>query len=715
MRASFSINTATGQLRTLAPLDYETKDEYSVTITVDDSNGGSDQISVTISIKNVNEAPVFTVGDMTTRSVAENTASGENIGVPVSATDDDNNTLTYTLGGADAAAFSIVSGTGQLQTSAALDFETKDEYSVTITVSDGSLTDIIAVTINITDINENRAPIFAKDNTERSIRVSDETTNLDNIGDPVTAVDPDADSLTYTISGDDASFFNIVSTTGQLRVNTSVVSDSKTSYSVTVTASDGNGGSDSIVVTITVTRMNHDPMFSDGDNTTRSVAENTASGMNIGDPVSATDEDNDTLTYTLGGADAASFSIVSTTGQLQTSAALNYEADDSYLVTITVTDAYGGSDEITVTINITDVNESATNNAPTFGEGIVLFIRNIDIVATTAVGDNIGDPVSATDEDGDTLTYTISGTNASFFSIDSSTGQLQVTTALLNNNKLSYSITITVSDNNGGSDSKRVSVRVDRSAQNHAPVFIEGEDTTRKIPEDTTAGKNVGSPVTATDADNHTLVYTLGGDDASSFSIVSATGQLQTKAALDFDTNPSYSVTVTATDVYSASDVITVTINITEVDDSLIAVCDRTPQVRDAIVAALSDIDDCNDVTSIHLTRITELIIWHDKTLTSLKSGDFSGLSNLTYIDLQNCALTTLPEDIFEGLSSLEKLQMFANRFTSLPANVFEGLSNLKTLHLARQEKVGSNNFFQKTLRSLPSGIFDDLTSLTDS
>ena len=712
--ASFSINAANGQLRTHAALDYETDDTYSVSIMVRDGNGGSDEIAVTISVADENEAPVFTVGDRTTREVAENTVSGVNIGTAVSATDEDNNTLTYTLGGTDAASFSIVSGTGQLQTSAALDHETKDSYSVTITVSDGSLTDIIAVTINITDVNENRAPIYAQDSTERSIRVRDDTTNFDPVGDPVVAVDPDADTLTYTISGDDASFFNIVSSTGQLRVNTSVISDSKTSYSVTVTASDENGGSDSIVVTITVTRMNHEPMFSDGDSTTRSVAENTASGVNIGDPVSATDEDNDTLTYSLGGTDASSFSIVSTTGQLQTSAALNYEAEDSYSVTITVRDEFGGSDEISVTINITDVNESASNNAPTFGADVVLFIRNIAIVVDTAVGDNIGDPVSATDEDGDTLTYTISGTNASFFSIVSSTGQLQVTTALLNNNKLSYSITITASDNNGGSDSKRVSVRVDRSAQNHAPVFIEGEDTTRKIPEDTTVGENVGSPVTATDADNHTLVYTLGGDDAASFSIVSATGQLQTKAALDYDTDSSYTVTVTATDVYSASDEITVTINITEVDNSLIPVCDRTPQVRDAIVAALSDIDDCNDVTSIHLTRITELIIWHDDTLTSLNSGDFSGLSNLTYINLQNCALTTLPEDIFEGLHQLERLSISTNSLESLPAGVFEGLSKLYSLQLGLQQKVGSNNFYQKTLRSLPSGIFDDLTSLSD-
>ena len=63
---------------------------------------------------------------------------------------------------------------------------------------------------------------------------------------------------------------------------------------------------------------NNPPVFSDGDSTTRSIAENTASGQNIGAAVSATDADtNDTLTYSLGGTDAESFSIVSTTGQLQ--------------------------------------------------------------------------------------------------------------------------------------------------------------------------------------------------------------------------------------------------------------------------------------------------------------------------------------------------------------------------------------------------------------
>ena len=51
------------------------------------------------------------------------------------------------------------------------------------------------------------------------------------------------------------------------------------------------------------------PVFSDDTTTTRSVAENTARGANIGAPVSATNSDNDTLTYTLSGTDAASFDI----------------------------------------------------------------------------------------------------------------------------------------------------------------------------------------------------------------------------------------------------------------------------------------------------------------------------------------------------------------------------------------------------------------------
>ena len=68
--------------------------------------------------------------------------AGTNIGDPVTATDQDvNDTLTYTLGGTDAASFDVDSATGQIKTKAALDFETKETYTVTLTVSDGLATD----------------------------------------------------------------------------------------------------------------------------------------------------------------------------------------------------------------------------------------------------------------------------------------------------------------------------------------------------------------------------------------------------------------------------------------------------------------------------------------------------------------------------------------------------------------------------------------------
>ena len=108
-------------------------------------------------------------------------------------------------------------------------------------------------------------------------------------------------------------------------------------YEVVLKVTDGSGLEDTITVTITVTDRNEapsTPMAGTGEapttpannapefaaeTDTREVAENTAAGENIGAPVAATDADTgDTLAYTLGGADMASFDIDGATGQLMT-------------------------------------------------------------------------------------------------------------------------------------------------------------------------------------------------------------------------------------------------------------------------------------------------------------------------------------------------------------------------------------------------------------
>ena len=410
----------------------------------------------------INAVPVFTEGVTTTRSIAENTAAGTNIDSPVSATDgNSSDTLAYSLSGTDAASFAIVSTTGQLQTKDALDYETKNTYTVTITASDDKDSDTITVTINVTDVAENNAPVFTEGATAtRSI--AENTAAGTNIDTPVAATDADSDTLTYTLGGTDAASFAIVESTGQLQTKLALNYERKPTYTVIVTVSDNKGGSDSINVTINVTNVvdegtqqqtqeetvtNNAPVFTEGDSTTRSIAENTVAGTNIGTAIGATDADTgDTLSYSLGGTDANSFAIVSATGQLQTKDALDYETKTSYSVTITVSDQNSGTDTITVTINVINVVEGVANNAPVFTEGAS---TTRSIAENTVAGTNIGTAIGATDADtGDTLSYSLGGTDANSFAIVSATGQLQTKDALDYETKTSYSVTITVSDQN---------------------------------------------------------------------------------------------------------------------------------------------------------------------------------------------------------------------------------------------------------------------------
>ena len=237
-------------------------------------------------------------------------------------------------------------------------------------------------------LDEKQEPVFPQADIE--VEVAENSPSTTYVGEAIDeAVDPDkGTTLTYSLVGDDAALFDLVPDTRQIVVARPLPNDEdppdmwykvdlnhedKNSYTVMLKASDG-ALSDTLMVTITVTGRNEAPstpveatgaVTTPGNNApefpaatdTREVAENTATGTDIGAPVMATDADeDDTLTYMLGGADMASFAIDMDTGQIMTKEPLDYETKASYTVTVTASD---GTDEamVTVTITVTDVDE----------------------------------------------------------------------------------------------------------------------------------------------------------------------------------------------------------------------------------------------------------------------------------------------------------------------------------------------------------------------
>ena len=669
--AAFDID-ADGRIKTKGPLNHETKETYNVTVSVRDSrddNGDADTAT------DDTHAVTITVTDQDEDGTITFSAEPPSAGTRLTATlaDDDG------VKSSPAVTWKWESSSNGTDTWTEITGETTDSYTpgtddigdylrVTATYGDSFGDDKTATgtTGAVADRPAtNQQPSFAS-NAATTLSVAENTLAGTNIGDAYTATQADSKgTLVYSLDTTGADNFDIDSTNGQLKTKTvfNYETDAKLSYTVTVSVTDGlddHSLSDGVVdgtitVTVNVTDVNEPPQFADDAAATLEVSEATSTGTDIGNAYTATDPENDTLTYSLTGTDASLFTV-GTDGQLQVADTLDFESKPSLSVTINVTDsmdAAGNAEAIDdtheVTITVTNVFED-----PRFGDEDGTGSTTRSVPENTPADQPIGAPVSADDDEESTLTYELTGTDSDSdsFSFDSASGQIKTKDPLDHEAKDSYSVTVSVSDGKDAADGTTADTRIDTTITvtievedvNEKPAFADGAVTDLSIAENTAADQDIGAAFTATDPDEDpadTLTYGLEGTDAASFDIDMATGQIKTKGDLDHEGKETYSVTVTVRDsrdingdADTATDAtIAVTITVTDVDDpGEIRLSPSQPNAGSEVTATLEDDDG---------VKTTPTVTWKWKAPLTKALGVSSKERPRTLIFPSRATLTT--------------------------------------------------------------------------
>ncbi|HIB84880.1 MAG TPA: cadherin repeat domain-containing protein, partial [Chromatiaceae bacterium] len=263
-------------------------------------------------------------------------------------------------------------------------------------------------------------------------------------------------------------------------------------------------------------------------------------------------------TPTLSGTDADLFEIATNNQlKLKDTNSADYETQSSYSVTVTATGVDSSPVSSNFTLTVTDVNEAPTD----------ITLTSLTIEENSAAGTVVGDLSAADPDVGDTHNFSVvGGTGSNLFEINAN-NQLVVKSgvALIMKTQSSYSVTVTATDSGGLSKSQDFTIGVTDVVENTAPTAITLDSTT--VAENAVASHIAN--ISGVDPDEDDLTYSItGGSDAASFEIVNGMLHLAAGISADYETQSSYSVTLTATDLEGLTYTEAFTINITDVEEA---------------------------------------------------------------------------------------------------------------------------------------------------
>ena len=524
---SIDLDTSSGLLTFKSAPDYETKTSYNVLITAVGSIANSDQ-ELTININNLNDNEPALAASATFSADENQTAIGS-----IVATDADGDTLTYSITGTEL----TLSTSGVLSFTSAPDYEETTSYTATVSVTDGLTSKDQSITVNVNNLNDN-APVFTSESSFTRVEGCIGTADCWDLG-TVTATDADGNPMKFSVVTPNPPVtgyeLEINETSGKLSLVFTADYETKNSYTGTVTvtdsADDGSQGTDQ-EITVSITDIDDEPpVFT--SSATFGVDENQT---DIG-TVTATDADNlDTSTttnFTVSGNEIA----VDSNGLLTFNSAPDYETKSSYTTTITASDGAGNSSTQNVTVNVNNLND----NSPVFTSDTTFSAAENQ----TAIG-----TVTGSDADGDSLTFTISGSELAI----TSAGVLTFTSAPDYETKSSYTATVTMTDS---VNSLTQDITVNVTDANDAPVFTSASAFSADEQQ-----LSIGT-VVASDQDGDSLSFSMAS--GTDLSIDAVSGVLTFKTAPDYETTTSIADIVKVTDgSVETTQSVTISINETQ-------------------------------------------------------------------------------------------------------------------------------------------------------
>ncbi|XP_053703387.1 protocadherin-16-like isoform X1 [Synchiropus splendidus] len=513
----FGVHRYSGGVSLTAPLDFEEKTWYTVTVRATDSQHQT-EANVTILVVDVNDnAPEFT-HDLYQVTLPERTPAGSAV-VTVTATDRDsgeNGRIAYRVTSSTQDGFYIDPNNGTLFISHRAEFDPeRPSVSIVVEARDGgtpSLYSVTTVQVQISDVNDN-APVFHQ--SEYRAAVSEDTDPGSTIL-TFEAFDSDLSrensGLDFALAdGNEGNVFRIESsvrflegrgfqTVGSLLLAEWLDFEAKPLYNLTVVVSDRGlpQKSSSVAAVITIADVNDNPPVFSRSEYTVSLSEGAAAGTEI-IRLMATDSDsapNAEIQYSISSGDEANlFSVDQWSGALRLERALDREHRSTHVVVVQATDGQGGFAVAPVIVEVKDVND----NPPFFPVEILTASIRENQPANSAVT-----VLHAIDHDagvyGQVRYFMVerSGAGGESFAVDQNSGAVRSRTPFDFEKINSFNFVALAVDS--GNHSATVTVQVFVTGEDEYDPLFTSSAFSFEVPEGATKGQSVGQ-VAAHDED----------------------------------------------------------------------------------------------------------------------------------------------------------------------------------------------------------------------